>query len=95
MKSVHLLLVILIGVLFPASLMAKGQLVEGNVYLSSGKIVEARDSIRISLPIKKKKLKIFENAYTARQKLMREIVPSTVDSLVVWSSTSVERHHKK
>lgn len=93
MKSVNLLLVILIGVLFPASLTAKGQLVEGNVYLSSGKIVEAHDSIRISLPVKKKKLRIFRNAYTARQKMMEEIVPTTVDSLVVWSSTSVERHH--
>lgn len=93
MKSVNLLLVILIGVLFPTSVVARDQLVNGNVYLSSGKVLEARDSIRISLPVKKKKLKIFENAYTAHQKKMEEIVPLTVDSLVVWSSTAVDRHH--
>ena len=93
MKLLNLLLVILFGVLLPTSLFARDQLVEGNVYLSSGKVLEARDSIRISLPVKKKKLKIFENAYTAHQKKMEEIVPLTVDSLVVWSSTAVDRHH--
>lgn len=93
MKLLKLRLVILFGVLFPTSLFARDQLVEGNVYLSSGEVLEARDSIRISLPVKKKKLRIFENAYTARQKKKEDIIPATVDSIVVWSSTSVERHH--
>ena len=79
MKLLNLLLVILFGVLLPTSLFARDQLVEGNVYLSSGKVLEARDSIRSSLPVKKNKIRIFENAYTARQKKIDEIVHATVD----------------
>lgn len=94
MKQRNILSFILVIVLFSTAFTAVGQLYDANIYLKSGEVVSVRDSVRIAMPVKKKKLKVYRNAYTALQKLKDEHSPDAVDSLVIWSSTSPERTHQ-
>ena len=65
----------------------------GRVYMTSGEIITACDSMRISVPKKNKKPEIINKAYTKRNEISRRINPSEVDSLVLWAVSSPEHPH--
>lgn len=80
-------------VIASVSVNAGAQLVNGDIYLSAGEIIHARDNVRIVIPVGKKPLRVVENAYSASQKDIQRILPEEVDSIVVWISTAPERPH--
>ncbi len=65
----------------------------GCVYLHSGDTIMADGELHVGMPKKKQKLRIIENAYTARNKIQQQLDPETIDSLVLWSRTAPERPH--
>lgn len=65
----------------------------GNVYLSSGEIINADGEQRIKLPKKNQKLEIISNAYTKENNILRKIEPETIDSVVVWAISAPDRTH--
>lgn len=71
----------------------KGQLVQGSVSLASGEAIITDGSVRIETPKGRKPLRIFEKAYSSRQRVQHKIEGEKVDSIILWSVTSPERVH--
>lgn len=65
----------------------------GRVYMHSGDSIIADGKLRISVPIKNKKIKVISNAYTKKNEVERQIAPEEVDSVIIWASTSPQRPH--
>lgn len=76
---------------FPNSM--KGQLVQGSVSLACGEAILTDGSVRIETPKGRKPLRVFENAYSSRQRVLHKIEGSKVDSVTIWSVTSPGRAH--
>lgn len=65
----------------------------GKIYFTDGEVKEVCDSDRISVPQHRKDLLVIENAYTSRQKIAQRIAPESVDSVVLWNTTSPAHPH--
>ncbi len=65
----------------------------GHISLTSGDSIIAEDTIRVSIPQKKKKLEIIANAYTHKSKIERVIDPDSVRAATIWTPSAPERPH--
>ena len=82
-KPYNLLSFILVVVLFSTGFVVRGQLVECDVY-KSGEIITARDSVWFFFPVKKKKLKVSENAIYWTPVVLQRFSQDSLPSHRLW-----------
>lgn len=69
----------------------KKGMVCGRVYLSDGRIITADGNDRVTLPSKKRDIKVVEDAYTHNARVTGTFKGSEIDSLHLWARTKPER----
>lgn len=65
----------------------------GRIYMRSGDSIIADGKLRLSVPLKNKKLEVISHAYTGNNEIQSRISPEDVDSVVLWTSTAPQRPH--